>query len=95
MLYGEDRKRALDVLERSMTDKADLGGDVPCGGDTNRTLLAALEKEFVLVRPKPEKGSCEPCLLWGSCPLSENLSKSSVRDHDIPGPNCPARKEEG
>ena len=99
MLEGKDRERALQVLA-----EVELGVGFP---GRPETFLAALEQEFVLVRPEPnnEYGNC------GSCKLSVyhepeysgyigyecvvELDRTDSKGNMCPGPNCPAHKGEG
>ena len=104
MLEGDDRERALEVLGRCVTDMADIGGDGPCGGDTCRGLLAALEREFVLVRPGVNTD--ENSVFFGECicnlcncdyeqghSCNAGLGGSKGPGAESPGPNCPAHRE--
>jgi len=92
VLEGENRERALEVFRHM-------------GDDTPEMLLAAIEKEFVLVRPMVnEDGTCETfcgCYAEGDerdyC--ASHLDKIRVKSGEFwgsmrPGPDCPAHRKE-
>ena len=102
-LQNEDRKRALETVGTAvlhgMTDAHYLQQDDKCSAAEQLSLcrervLAALEREFVLVRPVVNKTgfcathSCKLCRLGLRRSCTAELNES-----ERPGPDCPAHKE--
>jgi len=90
VLEGENRERALEVFRHM-------------GDDTPEMLLAAIEKEFVLVRPKVLVNHAGHRECAADCPLARYQTDGcsvgsgvmlSGEQYLHPGPDCPAHRKE-